>query len=56
LILKGWYNTLTIAIYGFLTSVTVEPEALPPPPPPQPRKQGMLTKDATTPTEEKMVM
>lgn len=39
LILKGWYNAVTIAIYGALTNVTVEPEALPPPPPPQPRKQ-----------------
>lgn len=39
LILKGPYNAVTIAIYGGLTSVNVEPEPLPPPPPPQPRKQ-----------------
>ncbi|WAR13247.1 VIR-like protein [Mya arenaria] len=38
LILKGWYNTLTIAIYGELTSVSVQTESLPPPPPPQPKK------------------
>ena len=40
LILKGPYNAVTIAIYGGITSVSVEPEVLPPPPPPQPRKQG----------------
>ena len=40
LILKGPYNAVTIAIYGAVTSVKVEPEPLPPPPPPQPRKQA----------------
>ena len=40
LILKGPYNAVTIAIYGGVTTVKVEPEPLPPPPPPQPRKQA----------------
>ncbi|XP_078337705.1 protein virilizer homolog isoform X3 [Crassostrea virginica] len=37
LILKGWYNTLTVAIYGSLTVVKPETLSPPPPPPPQPR-------------------
>ncbi|XP_056008740.1 protein virilizer homolog isoform X5 [Ostrea edulis] len=37
LILKGWYNTLTVAIYGSLTVVKPETASPPPPPPPQPR-------------------
>ena len=45
LILKGPYNAVTIAVYGGLTSVNVEPEPLPPPPPPQPRgKAGKCIK------------
>ncbi|XP_052231908.1 protein virilizer homolog isoform X2 [Dreissena polymorpha] len=53
LILRGWYTTLTIAIYGVLTNVTVEPEALPPPPPPQPRKQGVPVPPSSVKTEIK---
>ena len=38
LILKGWYNTITVAIYGVLTIVKQEHhQSPPPPPPPQPR-------------------
>ncbi len=37
LILKGWYTTLTIAVYGALTIVAKERVSPPPPPPPQPR-------------------
>ncbi|KAK7500315.1 hypothetical protein BaRGS_00008538, partial [Batillaria attramentaria] len=37
LVLKGWYNTVTVAVYGCMT--TVKPvKASPPPPPPPPRK------------------
>ena len=38
LILKGWYNTITVAIYGELTIVKQDHHSSPPPPPPpQPR-------------------
>ncbi|CAC5403956.1 VIRMA [Mytilus coruscus] len=49
LILKGWYNTITVAIYGELTIVKQDHHSSPPPPPPpQPRakpqsKYGKLT-------------
>jgi len=37
LILKGWYTTITIALYGTLTVVKPERASPPPPPPPQPK-------------------
>ncbi|KAK3085549.1 hypothetical protein FSP39_005168 [Pinctada imbricata] len=44
LILKGWYNTLTVAIYGTLTVVKPEQVSPPPPPPPNRAKQVVDTK------------
>ncbi|XP_064611731.1 protein virilizer homolog [Liolophura sinensis] len=35
LILKGWYTTITLAVYGTLTTVTKDRNSPPPPPPPQ---------------------
>ncbi len=35
LILKGWYSTITIAVYGQLTTVPKARASPPPPPPPQ---------------------
>ena len=43
LILKGWYTTLTLAVYGSLTTVVREVTPPPPPPPPQPRLPGTTT-------------
>ncbi|KAK3591349.1 hypothetical protein CHS0354_040310 [Potamilus streckersoni] len=45
LILKGWYSTITIAIYGCLTDVKLEPDSPPPPPPPQPRPKPQASLD-----------
>ncbi|KAJ8303301.1 hypothetical protein KUTeg_019697 [Tegillarca granosa] len=46
LILKGWYNTITVAIYGQLTVVKADRTSPPPPPPPQPKatKQTVETR------------
>ena len=35
LILKGWYSTITLAVYGILTTVPKVRASPPPPPPPQ---------------------
>ncbi|KAL3859118.1 hypothetical protein ACJMK2_009350 [Sinanodonta woodiana] len=45
LILKGWYSTITIAIYGSLTDVKLEADSPPPPPPPQPRPKPQVSLD-----------
>ncbi|ESO87799.1 hypothetical protein LOTGIDRAFT_234825 [Lottia gigantea] len=36
LIIKGWYNAITLAVIGTLTSVAPKPERSSPPPPPPP--------------------
>lgn len=34
LIIQGWYNTITLAVYGSMTTVEREKAVSPPPPPP----------------------
>ncbi|XP_012157537.1 protein virilizer [Ceratitis capitata] len=36
LVLRGWYSTITLAVYGILTNSMSEPIASPPPPPCEP--------------------
>ncbi|XP_025114734.1 protein virilizer homolog isoform X3 [Pomacea canaliculata] len=38
LVLKGWYNTVTVAVYGCLTTIKPVKASPPPPPPPIQRK------------------
>jgi hypothetical protein len=40
LVLKGWYNTITVAIYGSVTSAKPAKTSPPPPPPPPRKVQG----------------
>jgi len=39
LIIKGWYQTITLAVYGKLTTVIQDRASPPPPPPPQLRSK-----------------
>lgn len=43
LILRGWYTTVTLAVYGFITKTKPPPSNLvsqnPPPPPPPPASE-----------------
>ncbi|XP_035231040.1 protein virilizer homolog [Stegodyphus dumicola] len=36
LVLRGWYNAVTLAVYGVLTKTTTKERSSPPPPPPPP--------------------
>ncbi|XP_065064273.1 protein virilizer homolog [Rhopilema esculentum] len=44
-LLRGWYSTLTVCLYGEFTEVVIDNKQVPPPPPPQHSMFGLTQRD-----------
>ncbi|GFR93836.1 virilizer-like protein [Elysia marginata] len=52
LILKGWYRAVTLAVYGWVTTVNPVQDSPPPPPPPHPPLQTPQSKIKIDPDDD----